>query len=188
MQSNIIILLVGESGSGKTTIANQLAQYGLTQVRSYTTRPPRSPDEDSHTSITDDEFKTLQHLVAYTYFNGHRYGATQEQIDNNDIYVVDPAGINYFRQSYTGNKTPVVVYLRVSESERLQRMINRGDSLEATSERIIHDREAFADVEDMADFVIDNDNAMYATHMLLDIFNWTASATKEEKENTIEKD
>lgn len=179
MQSNIIILLVGESGSGKTTIANQLAQYGLTQVRSYTTRPPRSPDEDSHTFITDDEFKTLQHLVAYTYFNGHRYGATQEQIDNNDIYVVDPAGINYFRQSYTGNKTPVVVYLRVSEDERMSRMISRGDNKEAATERIIHDRIVFSDAGNMADFIIDNDNIQYAVNMILDIINWAEQVAKE---------
>ena len=61
MKDKYIVLIVGESGSGKSTICDELTKrYGLKQVKSYTTRPRRSEDEDGHTFISDEEFKELE--------------------------------------------------------------------------------------------------------------------------------
>ena len=175
MQSKkVLILLVGESGSGKTTVANKLSQqYGLTSVASYTTREKRTPKENGHIFVTKKEFSQLNDLIAYTYFDGNHYGATQEQVKNNDIFVIDPSGIQYFFQHYTGSKIPVVVYLKVSETERLRRMIDKGDALEKVVERIQHDKRAFANIEQYSDFIIDHDDVNYIVNMVLDIVIWT---------------
>ena len=96
--------LVGESGSGKTTIADMLAEkYNLSVLKSYTTRPPRVND-DSHIFVSIEEFNKLENKIAYTEFNGNYYCATADQLDNSDIYVIDPDGIKYLKEHYHGSK------------------------------------------------------------------------------------
>ena len=70
-----LFLFCGRSASGKTTVANMLSEkYGLVQVESYTTRAPRFDGESGHIFVTEDEFKNLGELAAYTYYNSNHYG------------------------------------------------------------------------------------------------------------------
>lgn len=142
--TNYIILLVGKSGTGKTTVADILERdYDMTQLRSYTTRQPRYPDEGCHTFVSDEEFDALEHKVAYTEYDEARYCATAEQVDNSDIYVIDPAGLDTFDKHYNGAREPVVIYLEASRRVRKQRMLSRGDSGDSVKQRLQHDRKAF---------------------------------------------
>ena len=96
-----IYLIVGCSGSGKTTITEQLEQkYGLKSIQSYTTRKPRYDGESGHTFVSDEEFDKLTDMVAYTEFAGNRYCAIAEQVENNDLYIIDPKGVDFFMKSY----------------------------------------------------------------------------------------
>lgn len=144
-----IALFVGRSGSGKTTVANYLSQhYGLTQVESYTTRQPRYRGEHGHVFVSDEEFNRLSNFVAYTEFDGNRYAATTEQIQQNDIYVIDVDGVEYFKEVYRGDKTPVIFLFCVAEDERRRRMLTRGDSPESVDQRIRNDNVMFRDSVD----------------------------------------
>lgn len=146
MKKPFICLLVGPSGSGKTTIAQFLIdRNGWAQVASYTTRAPRHPFEEGHTFITEEEFDKLTDIVAYTEYNGHRYCATAEQIDNNEVYVVDIPGVESLVQNYKGDKQFVVFIPWVDEDTRRKRMFDRGDSIQKIEERIQFDREAFSE-------------------------------------------
>lgn len=154
-----IVLLVGKSGSGKSTIAKKLEDdYGLSQVLSYTTRPIRDGEIDNptHTFVTDEEFNELTNLVGYTEFNGYKYCATSQQIDDNDIYVIDPDGVEYMREHYSGNKEVVVVYINCPDSVLMDRMLERGDDFLDAFERFQHDRSKFAKGKKMANYVYDN--------------------------------
>lgn len=154
-----IILLVGKSGTGKTTVANALnANYGLSQIDSFTTRPPRFFGEEGHTFVTDEEFDKLSDVVAYTVFNGYRYCATSEQVDKNDVYVINPSGIEFFKEHYTGDKVVHVVCLNATEFTCRNRMLQRGDAPLKVSERILNDREEFVNVN--ADIYIDVDEML----------------------------
>lgn len=145
--SDKIALFIGPSGSGKTTIAEYLVKYyGLTQIESYTTRAPRYDGEVGHIFVSNEEFDQLKGFVAYTEFDGNRYAATAEQVDSNDIYVVDVAGAEYFKDKYHGKKKPVVFYFSLPDSTLVQRMRDRGDRLEAISQRLENDKRMFADV------------------------------------------
>lgn len=153
--SENIVLLVGASGSGKTTVAEILEnEYGLKQIQSYTTRPRRRDDERGHIFVTDDEFDQLEDFVGFTNFNGYRYAATAQQVEENDIYVIDPAGVSYFRNAYHGSKQPVVVHIYADRQTRENRMRFRGDSEEAIQSRLVNDETAFRFVD--ADQVVVN--------------------------------
>lgn len=142
-----IYLLIGESGSGKTTIANRLVkEKGLKQLWSYTTRPPRCEGEPGHIFVKD--FDPRVKCVAYTKFDGNHYWATQEQIEENDIYVVDPDGLLYFMLRYDGDKLPIVFFIDTTVRTRRRRMRLRGDSREMIRNRLRHDKVAFAAFRD----------------------------------------
>lgn len=147
--SNKIALFVGPSGSGKTTVANYMKDiFGLTQIDSYTTRPRRYPEEGGHTYITNEEFDKLTDMVAYTEFDGNRYCATTQQVEENDIYVVDVAGVEYFKEHYHGKKGVYVFYFSVPTEELQRRMAVRGDGGLALLQRMQNDLAMFANAEE----------------------------------------
>ena len=85
--NDTLYLIVGKSGSGKDTVINKVCElFNYTKVISYTTRPMRTPDENTHIFVTDKDFNMAKDIVAYTRFNNYRYWATQEQCENNDFY------------------------------------------------------------------------------------------------------
>lgn len=157
MKNNNFILLVGKSGSGKTTVANELyRRYGLSQVDSYTTRQPRVKNEVGHIFIDDEQFDIIMDdFVAYTEFDGNRYGATSCQVEDNQIYVIDIDGVNYFTESYCGNKKSIVVYLDVPENICFDRICKR-NSVHEANKRLENDRIAFKDAKQMSDYIVEN--------------------------------
>ena len=166
---SVILLLVGESGVGKTTVANKLqSDYGLKQLYSYTTRPPRYEGETGHVFVSDEEFDKLTDIVGYTEFDGHRYCATADQVDSSDIYVIDPAGVDYFRDKYHGNKKVCVVKISVSHTECYRRMVERGDSDVDAFRRLAHDKIAFDNVR--ADKYVLNYDLDHCVKFIFDIF------------------
>lgn len=129
-----LILLLGASGAGKTTVATELSkQYGWSQVSSYTTRNPRYEGEGGHVFIPRDVFSQLENLVAWTVIDKEFYGATSEQVDHADIYVIDARGAVELKKSYKSNRPVAFVFLEVSEKDRAVRMGQRGSN---PSERI----------------------------------------------------
>ena len=126
---NTLYLFVGKSASGKTTVANFLEQkHGFKQVNSYTTRSPRYEGEIGHIFVSDEEFDNLEEIVAYTEYNGHRYGTTAEQLDQCQIYVVDVPGVKTLLERYKTNRQIMILYFGANICTRIHRMIDRGDS------------------------------------------------------------
>lgn len=143
---DMMILLVGKSGSGKSTVADILTkEYGLSQIQSYTTRKPRYKGETGHIFVSEQEYAQIKDddKVAETLFDGNHYCATVWQIEENDVYVIDPAGVAALAKRYTGKKKFLVVYLSTSKETRRERMYVRGDTSESIEERIEHDEKMF---------------------------------------------
>ena len=100
--------------------------------------------------MDDENFDKLKdYMCAYTEFNGYRYCATQQQIDEADIYIIDPAGIDYFKQQYKGKKKIITVELLAHRDVRFKRMISRGDKWWKALSRIRHDKKAFSNTQPM---------------------------------------
>ena len=135
-----LYLFVGKSASGKTTVANFLEKkHGFKQVNSYTTRPPRYDGEIGHVFVNDEQFDNLGELVAYTEYNGFRYGTTAEQLDQCNIYVVDIPGVKTLLEKYKTNRNIAILYFSANICTRINRMKNRGDDDSAIVSRLLQD-------------------------------------------------
>ena len=136
-----LFLFVGRSASGKTTIANMLAEkHGYKQVESYTTRKPRFDEETGHVFVTEEEFKNLGELAAYTYYDNNHYGTTFDQLNESDIYVIDIPGVESLLQKLHDDTRPIcIIYFDASVYNRIHRMIDRGDSDMMIISRLLQD-------------------------------------------------
>ena len=115
-------------------------KLGFKQLQSYTTRSKRYEDEIGHIFVTIEEFNQLENIVAYTEYNGHHYCATEEQVDEVDIYVVDVMGVRTLFTKYSNKERPIIIiYFDADVLTRIHRMIKRGDSDSAIIGRVIND-------------------------------------------------
>ena len=188
---NNIFLIVGCSGSGKTTITEQLEQkYGLKSIQSYTTRKPRYNGETGHTFVSNDEFDKLTDMVAYTEFAGNRYCAIAEQVENNDLYIIDPKGVDFFMKAYKGNKTPKIIFISSNLTTRYERMVGRAETkgkshqeaIESSLTRIVNDAEEFYDyIQGQAwiDYVCKNNGNDKLEDIVDKIFDYISSCESE---------
>ncbi len=85
-------LIIGRTGTGKDRLANELAKRGLKVLKSYATRKPRYEGEDTHIFITKEEAASYKDKIATTTINDVNYFATRKQLDESDVYIIDPNG------------------------------------------------------------------------------------------------
>ncbi|MEC4565430.1 AAA family ATPase [Paenibacillus sp. CMAA1739] len=140
-----VFLLMGYSGSGKTEVAKALQGRGYNILQSYTTRQPRHENEWGHIFTSNEVYEQLERdkqVAAYSYFDGNHYFSTKDQIYSTDIYVVDPDGIKELKETVKDVEF-VVIYLKVDKETRMERMKNRGDSVDKILKRISGDGRKF---------------------------------------------
>ena len=186
-----IFLIVGCSGSGKTAITEKLEElYHLKSIQSYTTRTPRYDGETGHTFISNDEFDKLTDMVAYTEFAGNRYCAIAEQVENNDLYIIDPKGVDFFMKAYKGSKTPKIIFISSNLTTRYERMVGRAETkgkshqeaIESSLTRIVNDAEEFYDyIQGQAwiDYVCKNNSNDKLEDIVDKIFDYISSCESE---------
>lgn len=180
MKKNIF-LIVAPSGAGKTTLATALEkQHNLKSIQSYTTRPPRYEGEIGHIFVTENEFSKLQDIVAYTEFCGYKYCATKEQVENNDLYAIDPYGVDFFKKAYHGSKDVKVIYISSPLHIRYERMKDRGDSYSMALERVCNDIMDFRGFEEKADFIVENNDDTYFSNVINKTWEYIRSVTVED--------
>ena len=150
----VLYCLVGPSGCGKTTIAEMLEAEGYHSVQSYTTREPRYEGEEGHIFVSKDEFDKLD-LITKTTFSGASYGVTRNLIEENDLFVVDPAGLRYLKEHYDGPKKIVAIAFSCPASVCKERILKRGDTKKEACTRLRHDKKAFKNFLKDCDYEID---------------------------------
>lgn len=150
----MLICIIGRTGSGKDYLAKKLEEKGLKQIKSYTTRPKRNENEDTHTFITKEEANEITDKIAVTEINGYEYFATYSQVKDNDIYIIDPNGLKVLSENLKDEKM-MVVYVKADDNERKSRAINRADNkekeLEIFNKRNESENEQFTEFENLLD-------------------------------------
>ena len=156
----ILIALLGRSGCGKSTIAERLnRKYGYVQAKSYTTRPMRDnpEDENTHTFITREQIADFENdIVAYNEYNGNAYFVTRKMLEGCNLYVVDREGLIQLYKNYH-DKDILSIYIDCDSSIASKRMAERGDTDEQIMKRLQYDEKAFANCQELCDFVIPNE-------------------------------
>ena len=86
-------------------------------------------------------------------FDNYDISITAEQIENDDLYIIDPKGVDFFMESYKGSKIPKVIYINSDMTTRYERMKSRAeengseymDAVKSSLERITNDVVEFYD-------------------------------------------
>lgn len=142
--NNTIFLIVGESACGKDTLCNMLQKDDYKILKSYTTRPQRLNENNTHIFIQPEEIEEYRNdIVAYTKIGDYEYFATRNQLINSHIYTVDPLGVKYLKNKVSDIKF-VVIYINVDEDERKRRATNiRKDDIVEIQKRFDAEKSQF---------------------------------------------
>lgn len=146
-----VFLIVGKTCSGKDTLVSYACkELQLKQLISYTTRPKRVHEGNTHIFIQSDEVEQYRKdIVAYTKIGEYEYFATEQQLQDIDFYIIDPAGW----RELTGNRQLKekfdfkTIFLSVSKDEQLRRAGKRKDKREVFIKRCEDENESFNDFE-----------------------------------------
>ena len=109
----------------------------------------RYEGEDTHLFISEAEYeehRTSGDIVAYTFYNGNHYFATMGQLYESDLYVIDPAGVDYLKER-ARYVNLVGIYLDIDSTAQMVRMLKRGDRFDQAVRRIQNDKEAFQTID-----------------------------------------
>lgn len=118
-------LIIGRTASGKDTLAKTLLEeHGMASVKSSTTRPKRSEDEDTHIFVTVDQAAAETHKVARTVIDGYEYYATYKAVNEADVYVIDPEGARELSHNMP-HADFHIVYLSAPAEGRKKRFVER---------------------------------------------------------------
>jgi guanylate kinase len=138
-----LFCIIGGSASGKDSLCNILEKCGYNVVKSYTTRPRRENEVDTHIFIKkEDVSKYINKFVAYTKIGDYEYFTTKKQLENNDVYIIDPKGYEYLCEKIKDIKL-VPILINIKECERFKRALNRGDKKEDIEKRFMAEHEQF---------------------------------------------
>ena len=176
--SKTIFCVLGRTASGKDTlVADICAKHNLKQLISYTTRPKRSENENTHIFATEQDFKNDSArgaVVASTVINGFTYWSTKEQIYDSDVYIIDPRGLEELQRIMTDVRI-ITICICVDDYSRRQRFLMRQPGKEELFEqRNASEKEQFDafELNKQADYMIFNDRYESALYYLDRIINF----------------
>ena len=161
-----IFCIVGESGSGKDTLVNYVLKkfnIPLKTVISYTDREMRENETNGveHHFVSKDTMTDLlknMEIASYTKIGDTSYCTLLSDLEESDICIIDPNGLNGLKIKYGDRFNFVTVYIDCSYNERKKRLENRSDFKSSFEKRALDEAEQFAKFRNSRgyDHIIDN--------------------------------
>lgn len=156
-KEHTLLLILGKSASGKDTLVNRLcSRAGLKAITSYTTRPRRTNEGETHIfadKATYEQMKQQGNIAAYTEIAGNIYWTTIDQLYENDIYIIDFNGEKTLRELNLPGLRLVSVFINVPDNIREERALNkRGDDRLTFRKRCLDENGQFREMLKNADF------------------------------------
>ena len=172
-----LVLLLGRTGSGKDTIASYLP---LTQLKSYTTRPRRPNETDTHIFTTEEFYEAHKsEIIAETTINNYHYFCTQDQLSSSDLYIIDPNGQYQLQQKYPNI---ISIYISTPPHIRAERALKcRHDDPDVFKSRNASENAQFTDYEQIHayDYIVENKNLNRALAQIKAILKYEGVITNE---------
>lgn len=156
-KEHVLLLIVGRTACGKDSLVNKLCERtGLTAITSYTTRPRRENEGDTHIFVTEDEYNRMKSegiVAAYTNISGYHYWTTINQLYENDVYIIDYKGIQTLRELNLTDIRFVTVFINTPDAIREERALNkRKDDKFVFRKRSLDEAAQFREMLKNADF------------------------------------
>lgn len=153
MHKKKLFCIVGETGSGKDTIITELVKREpnvYKEICSYTTRPKRENETNGveHYFLTKEEFDELRYshidrILSYTkiaskeYANGYEYMALLDELNDSNIYTIDPIGLEYLKVNFFDRLRIITIYIYAPYTQRKRRVLDiRKDNEEDFNNRV----------------------------------------------------
>lgn len=145
---HVLLCIMGRTSCGKDTLVQKLCdRTGLTSITSYTTRPRRNNEGDTHIFSTLDVYEQMKdngNVAAHTEIAGNVYWTTIDQLYEHSVYIIDPHGVETLRKLALPNLRIVTVYINTPDNIRKDRAINgRGDDRLTFMKRDMAEKEQF---------------------------------------------
>jgi guanylate kinase len=156
-REHVLLCVMGRTSCGKDTLVGKLCdRTGLTAITSYTTRPRRTNEGNTHIFSNKEEYEKMQaegNIAAYTNIAGNDYWTTIEQLYQHSVYIIDPKGVETLRKLDLPNLRIVTVYINTPDDVRKERALNkRGDDRFTFMKRDMAERDQFRAMLRNADF------------------------------------
>ena len=156
-KEHVLLCVLGRTSCGKDTLVGKLCERtGLTAITSYTTRPRRENEGDTHIFSTKEAYEQMQaegNIAAYTEIAGNYYWTTIDQLYEHSVYIIDYKGVETLRQLNLPNLRLVTIFINTPDDVRKSRALNkRGDDRVIFMKRDIAERNQFRTMLRNADF------------------------------------
>lgn len=191
-KEHVLLCVLGRTASGKDSLVNKLCERaGLKAVNSYTTRPRRENEGDTHIFTTKDVYEQMQNegnVAAYTEIANNLYWTTIDQLYENDVYIIDYEGLKTLRELNLPNLRLVSVFINTPDSIREERALNiRKDDKKKFRVRDFAEAQQFREMLKNADFDYAVSNVDFAkAYSTLRWISQVEGAWKNNKEDTTE--
>ena len=142
---------MGRTASGKDFLVHKLCERaGLKQIISYTTRDRRKNEGETHHFVTKEDYEDARakgSIAAYTEIAGNLYWTTIDQLYDNDVYIIDPLGLETLQDLNLPNLRLVTVYVNTPDEVRKDRALNqRKDDKFTFMKRDLDERQQFREM------------------------------------------
>ena len=156
-KEHTLLCILGKTASGKDSLVNTLCERtGLKQIVSYTTRPRRVNEGDTHIFVNEDDYEQMRQdgvIAAFTQIGEYKYWTTLNQLEDADVYIIDYVGLKTLQELNLSNIRLVSVYINVPDDIREDRALNkRKDDRIKFRTRDLAERSQFRDLLKNADF------------------------------------
>lgn len=170
------IILIGKTATGKDTVANELCKrYGYKLAKSHTTRPKRKNEGETHYFISEENYAkyNFEERLAKTTINGYHYFLTPETIEESDIIIVEPKGLNALID-YFVYEVFLIFYIDADEEKRKKAYEKRGSRI-SFEERTDAENKRFQDfnhtLQIMKNIKLNTKDSYCLHHLLERYFN-----------------
>lgn len=156
-KEHTLLLIMGRTASGKDTLVDKLCEcMNLKQVISFTTRPRRDNEGDTHIFVGEEDFEQMQNngvIAAFTQIGQYKYWTITDQLEDADVYIIDYLGLKALRKLNLPNIRLVSVFINASDDIRKKRALNqRKDDKDKFHSRNLAEREQFREMAKNLDF------------------------------------
>lgn len=156
-KEHTLLCVLGRTASGKDSLVNKLCERTeLKAITSYTTRPRRENEGDTHIFTTEDVYEEMRSegkIAAYTEISGYHYWTIIDQLYDNDLYIIDYKGMQTLKPLNLPNIRFVTIFINTPDEIREARALSkRQDNKIVFRKRNLNEAAQFREMLKNADF------------------------------------